>query len=93
MKRQCAELFAVICHLSHHNAANAICIEELRDCLIPLANVNHPFFLAGDFNVPHIDWKEGLLVPGSTAATLSFYECILELGLVQFVMEPTYQTI
>ena len=56
-------------------------------------NPNHDknLWIAGDFNLPHIDWKNMCVTPGNSQATQSdlLLEYALDQALTQLVTEPT----
>jgi len=48
-------------------------------------------WIGGDFNLPHIDWKDEKILPGNHNVKISnmLIECIEDLSLTQTVEDPT----
>jgi hypothetical protein len=62
-------------------------VKVLKSDIVPQPESQQPFLLLGDFNMPEIDWDEGTF----PAKYREFSETLLELGINQFVREPTRQ--
>ena len=76
-----------------HKYGNSIdYLDQLRDSLRNASkNKNGQIYLAGDFNLPDIDWSNRAVQPGSHYSALSNHmlDICNEFGLDQMVNEPT----
>ena len=63
-------------------------IAALTSILSILSNCGYTTLIFGDFNMPDIDWKTNFVTRSNDVDTV-FLKCMSELGMTQFVTNPT----
>ena len=67
-------------------------MNELHESISKLRSINNgQILLAGDFNLPDIDWTNNAFIPGGQYPALSkkMLEIVNDFGMEQVVLEPT----
>jgi len=71
------------------DACDIQCTKQLIDCLTSLCNVDSSIVLAGDFNLPNIDWSNLLFTVDDTCCSTLFSMFVKRFCFCQLVCEPT----
>jgi len=86
----CHKYRFILCYRKpEYGAAACLYMTDLLKCLTKLCSVKHTVLIAGDFNLPHVDW-DSMNTDGLHDDThRMFVDFVRKSGFVQFVSEPT----
>ena len=74
------------CNNNDANSKNALLMKLLNEYFDPrISN-----YYVGDFNLPYINWD--IYCPRTDGVHDAFFDCFSDLGLYQFVSEPTHSS-